>query len=110
MPGKRIPSATPQSKAKRSHYYQEVETHGRAYANFDWPSVEVILNLLLVSDELETHLASRMAPHGLSLSAFNVLTILNRRKPQGAFPHELSELLLVSRANTTGLIDTLRRT
>lgn len=97
------------SDRRRAYYYQEVRAHGGRYADFDWPSVEVALNLLLVSDEFETYFAARMAAFGVSISAFNILNILTRRKAEGCFPHELSELLLVSRANTTGVIDTLAK-
>jgi len=107
MPSNEKKASPALAEQKRAYYLNEVRSHGRNYSNFDWPSVEVILNLLLVGDELQTHTAGRFARYGLSISAFNVLTILSRRKKEGCFPHELSELLLVTRANITGVIETL---
>jgi MarR family 2-MHQ and catechol resistance regulon transcriptional repressor len=45
----------------------------------------------------------------LSRSTFNILNIISRSEKKGCTHKELSELLLVSRANVTGLVDGLMR-
>jgi MarR family 2-MHQ and catechol resistance regulon transcriptional repressor len=69
----------------------------------------VLLNLVYTYDVTANHLARRLAEHGLSLSAFNLLMILNRSGNHGCPLYEIGELLLVSRANITGLMDCLER-
>jgi len=95
---------------KRDHYYQDrVREHGRRYAEFHLPSVQVLLNLIYTYDVTASHLARRLAEHGLSLSAFNLLMIVSRSGSEGCPLYEIGELLLVSRANITGLMDCLER-
>ena len=68
--------------------------------------MRLLLNLLGTFDVAERLLAKRLAPYGLSPSSFNVLMIL-RQHPEGCAMSAMSALLLVSRANITGLIDSL---
>ena len=93
----------------RREYYEGVRLRGRAYPGFDWPSTAVILNLLLAHAELQAHIALRLSRFGLSVTSFNILMILSRRDGDDCFLHELSDMLLVSRANVTGVVDTLVR-
>jgi MarR family 2-MHQ and catechol resistance regulon transcriptional repressor len=69
--------------------------------------MELLFNLVYTYDVMESKLARKLAAHGLSLSAFNVLMILSRSGPEGCALHELSNLLVVSRANITGLVRSL---
>ncbi len=48
-----------------------------------------------------------MADYGLSKSTLNILMLLRHGPADGMQLHDLGELLLVSRANITGLIDHL---
>lgn len=92
----------------REGYYQEgVRRHGQRHREFHWPSMELLFNLVYTYDVMESKLARKLAAHGLSLSAFNVLMILSRSGPEGCALHELSNLLVVSRANITGLVRSL---
>ncbi len=92
----------------REEYYGEgARRYGRRYKNFHWTSVEILFNLIYTYDVTATHLARRLSTHELSLSAFNVLMILNRSEGKGCALRELSDLLLVTRANVTGLVDCL---
>jgi MarR family 2-MHQ and catechol resistance regulon transcriptional repressor len=50
-----------------------------------------------------------MADFGLSKSSLNILMLLRHGPPEGMQLHDLGELLLVSRANITGLIDHLEQ-
>jgi MarR family 2-MHQ and catechol resistance regulon transcriptional repressor len=89
----------------REVYYQEgVRRHGQRHREFHWPSMELLFNLVYTYDVMESRLTRRLGAHGLSLSAFNVLMILSRSGHQGCALHELSKLLVVSRANITGLV------
>ena len=95
---------------KREHHYlSRMREHGERFEEFDRPSVELLLNLAYTYDVIHTHLARKVESHGLSLGAFNVLTILSRYGREGCQMSELGELLLVSRANITGLVDLLVR-
>ncbi|HYJ45600.1 MAG TPA: MarR family transcriptional regulator [Pyrinomonadaceae bacterium] len=95
---------------KREHHYlNRMRHHSGKYAEFHWPSVELLVNLAYTHEVIHSHLARRLDEHGLSLGAFNVLMILSRCEAEGSPMHELGELLLVSRANVTGLVDYLAR-
>ena len=100
-----------ESKAdKREHYYLDrMRHHSRRYREFHWPSVELVVNLFYTYDVLYMRLAREAEREGLSTAAFNVLMILSRRGEEGCPMSELGELLLVSRANVTGLVDCLER-
>lgn len=54
-------------------------------------------------------LSRRLSRYGLSAASFNVLMLLAHDDPQGCPMHRLGRLLLVTRANITGLTDTLER-
>jgi MarR family 2-MHQ and catechol resistance regulon transcriptional repressor len=93
---------------KREHHYlKRMHHHSGKYSEFHWPSVELLVNLAYTYDVIYAHLARKIEAHGLSLGAFNVLMVLSRSEDEGYPMHELGELLLVSRANVTGLVDCL---
>ncbi len=95
---------------RREHLYLErMSHHRRSYPEFHWPSVEVLLNLIYTGDVIQTYISRHMDKYGLSATAFNVLMILSRCEDKGCPMHELSELLLVTRANITGLVDSLEK-
>lgn len=93
---------------QRENYYRgKVEPYGKRHAEFDSPSVEALFNLAWTYDVILGHLSRELARRNLSVSAFNVLMILHRTGGEGSRLNELSELLVVSRANVTGLVDSL---
>ncbi|HUK90304.1 MAG TPA: MarR family transcriptional regulator [Blastocatellia bacterium] len=94
---------------KRETYYKERIRKHSSYDEFHRPSVELLLNLIYTYDVVETRISRVLGEHCLSLSGFNILMILNSVKPAGRQLHELGELLLVSRANVTGLVDSLEQ-
>src|SRR5919199_6908275 len=102
------PAAAPGADKREDHYLGRMRQHGARYREFHRPSVEVLFNLAYAYEVVHTHLARKIEAHGLSLGAFNVLLILSRCEA-GCPMHELGELLLVSRANVTGLVDCLAR-
>jgi MarR family 2-MHQ and catechol resistance regulon transcriptional repressor len=66
-----------------------------------------VLDLLYTYDVFHQLSARYMAEYGLSKSSLNILMLLRDRRADGMQLHELGELLLVSRANITGLVDHL---
>jgi MarR family transcriptional regulator, 2-MHQ and catechol-resistance regulon repressor len=92
---------------REEHYLGRMRLHNARYAEFHWPSVELLINLIYTCDIIQTQLARKIEAHRLSIGAFNALLILSRCEAAGCPMHELGELLLVSRANVTGLVDCL---
>jgi MarR family 2-MHQ and catechol resistance regulon transcriptional repressor len=102
-------SAPPTGDQRELHYLGRMRQHSERYTEFHWPSVELLINLVYTSDIIQTQLARKLDAHKLSLGAFNALVILSRYAETGCPMHELGELLLVSRANITGLVDCLEQ-
>jgi len=97
-------------KDPRVGYYRtKVHEFGKKYKKFDWPSVEILLNLIAAYDVLMAHFSKLMSTYRLSPAVFNVLMILSRSSGKKFKQHDVSKLLLVSRANVTGLVNTLVR-
>lgn len=105
---KREPGAAGTDDKRERHSMGRMHEHGSRYVEFHRPSVEVLFNLDYAYGVIHTHLARKIEAQGLSLGAFNLLLILSRCEA-GCPMHELGELLLVSRANVTGLVDCLAR-
>jgi len=99
-----------QDKDKRAGYYwSRVKEYGKKYQWFDWPSVEAFLNMTYTYDVISNHFSAKLQESGLSRSTLNMLNIISRSENKGCTHGELSELLLVSRPNVTGLVDSLVR-
>jgi DNA-binding MarR family transcriptional regulator len=95
---------------KREHHYLDRMTHhSRNYREFHWPSVELLVNLFYTYDVIYMRAIREAERVGLSMAAFNVMLIVSRCGEEGCPMHELGELLLVSRANVTGLVACLER-
>ena len=94
---------------RESYYYQRLREYGPKYVGFDLDSSELLLNLIFTYDVLHSYSAPHMAEFGLSKSTFNILKLLDCAPDEGMQLHELGELLLVSRANITGLMDHLEK-
>jgi MarR family 2-MHQ and catechol resistance regulon transcriptional repressor len=80
---------------------------GPQYEGFDLLSAEVTVGFLYTHDVLSQLLNRVLAEHKLSRSTLNILMLLRHGPPDGMQLHDLGELLLVSRANITGLMDHL---
>ena len=98
---------SPEADKREHHYLKRMHHHSGKYEEFHWPSVELLVNLAYTYDVIYAQLARKVEAEGLSLGAFNVLMILSRGENESYPMHELGELLLVSRANVTGLVDCL---
>lgn len=104
---KRNEVVPPKVDKREHHYLDRMRHHSSKYQEFNWPSAELLFNLIYTYDVIQMHLARSVEEQGLSLAAFNVLMILSRCEGKGCPMHELGEVLLVSRANVTGLVDCL---
>lgn len=97
------------SEDRREEFYHErVRESGPRYANFDLLSTQIVLDLLYTYDVFHQLSGRYMANYGLSKSSLNILMVLRDGPLEGMQLHDLGELLLVSRANITGVIDSLQ--
>ena len=95
------------SEGREAYYLDRVMQFGPGYASFDFPTTELVLNILFTYDALHHCSAKYMADFGLSRSTFNILVLLRYGPTEGMQLHDLGDMLLVSRANVTGLISHL---
>lgn len=97
------------SEDRREEFYHErVRESGPRYANFDLLSTQIALDLLYTYDVFHQLSGRYMADYGLSKSSLNILMVLRDGPHEGMQLHDLGELLLVSRANITGVMDSLQ--
>jgi MarR family 2-MHQ and catechol resistance regulon transcriptional repressor len=92
---------------RESFYHERLRKAGPKYANFDLASTGLALDLIYTCDMFQQAMGRYLGEFGLSRSSLNVLMLLRHGGPDGMQLHELGELLLVSRANITGLVDHL---
>lgn len=92
---------------REAYYHERVKEAGPSYAGFDLLSCQTALDLLYTYDVLHQVTARYMAGFGLGKSTLNILMLLRHGPAEGMQLHDLGELLLVSKANITGLIDHL---
>jgi len=96
--------------ARREAFYHTMRRDiGRRYRQFDLLSAEVCFNIAQTFTRAEIKLAEKIHAVGLTLAGFNVLLILSQYKEAGCAQNALSHLLVVSRANITGVVDSLIR-
>lgn len=91
------------------YYRRTFEALRKRYSFFDPVSTELFLNLLRTSDQFKGLLESRCRRKGLSGPAFGILNLLDTQPGGWLSMRQLSERILVSQANMTGLVDTLER-
>jgi DNA-binding MarR family transcriptional regulator len=92
---------------RESFYQDKFEKVADVCPGFEESSARVVFNLIYTYDVVSTWVQKFLFEHGLAKSSFNILMILRHGPPEGMLLHDLGELLLVSRANVTGLIDHL---
>ena len=94
---------------REDFYCDSLRGSAALYGGFDLLSAETALNVHCTYDILHQQLARRMSEVGLSKSTANILLVLRHGPPEGMQLHDLGELLLVSKASITGLIDHLEK-
>lgn len=87
----------------RLNYYEA------KFSDFDPADALVVISLIRTEDVYSRARDSYLAPYGLTGSTFNVLMFLDSSPEDGVPMSTLSENLLVSRANVTGLVDSLEK-
>jgi MarR family 2-MHQ and catechol resistance regulon transcriptional repressor len=89
------------------YYRERLQRFAGECPHSDLPASQIIFDLLYTYDVLHQVTGRYMADFGLSKASFNILMILRYGPPEGMQLHALGDLLLVSRANITGVIDSL---
>jgi DNA-binding MarR family transcriptional regulator len=98
----------PPTSLQREQFYDELRARmARRYKTMDPLSMASLFNLIHTFTMGEARLAKRIASYGLTLPGLNTLVLLRDYQPAGLPLNELSRLQLVSRANITGLMDSL---
>ena len=93
---------------RETYYHRRLSEAGPRYEGFELLVCETALSFAFTYDLFHQLTTRYMGAFGLSRSAFNVLLLLRHGPPEGMQLHDLGKLLLVSRANVTGLIDHLQ--
>ena len=94
----------------REDYYRAYRAQSaRRYREFDPQSMEVLFDLIQTYTMAEACVMNRLHTYGMTLPGMNILSILRQQAPAGCPLHALSQLLLVTRANITGVVDSLVR-
>jgi MarR family transcriptional regulator, 2-MHQ and catechol-resistance regulon repressor len=92
---------------REAYYHDRIRQSGPQYDGFDLASAEIFLSLRYTEDVLQQACGPFLGQYGLSKSSVNILMLLRHGPAEGMQLHDLGDLLLVSRANITGLIDHL---
>ena len=88
------------------HYANRLERLD-GHPTFNRPSCELALNIVFTYDLLDDVLSRPFQGDSISLSAFNLMSVLDHQENHSAPLNEIGRLLLVTRANVTGLVDSL---
>lgn len=92
----------------RDTYYQKkLQQLDGQWAGLEASRALVVLGILHTYDCMHGVLSAELQRFGLSSSAYNLLTILDKQENQCLALHEIGRLMVTSRANITGLIDSL---
>lgn len=70
---------------------------------------EAIMEVALLYSLIDGYMSQNLQAEGLSISAYNLLCILQQQETQCLPLHEIGHLMVTSRANITGLVDHLSK-
>ena len=105
-----LSKSLPETHMRREAFYRELrQDFSRRSRRFDPLSAEMCFNLAQTFMRCEALFTERAHATGLTMPALNVLIILRKHGAAGCPLNVLSSLLVVSRANITGLVDSLMR-
>lgn len=94
---------------RREAFYEErARACASSYQGADRLAVEATFGMVYTYDLLHQIVSRNLAEFGLSKSTLSILMLLRQGEPEGMLLRDLGELMLVSRANITGLIDHLQ--
>lgn len=94
---------------REDYYFNYVPKFEGDNSHVDWKVYNCFLNVVLTYSAIDARVSKFLTEWDLFPSAFNLLTILSRTGGEGMHLSKISELLAVSRANVTGLVDVLAR-
>ena len=94
-----------------AHYAKLVREVAARHSAADPNAFRTVFSLISTYDAFFSHFSRRMARYSLTIPGFNVLMILAHggKREAGYAMHAIGELLLASRANITGLVDSLEK-
>jgi DNA-binding MarR family transcriptional regulator len=96
-------------KERDVYYTRARQEFAKRHKGFDPISMELLFNLVQTFSSCAAHLSTRASDYDMTLPGLNILCILSLESEKGIPLNLLSRLLLVSRANITGLVDSLVR-
>lgn len=91
------------------YYWKLQEKIGERYPEFDIHAVRVAFAVLFTFNAMEAIITKALQAKGMTMPGLNTLVLLNYGSPEGYSLTELSQFLVTSRANITGVIDSLAR-
>jgi DNA-binding MarR family transcriptional regulator len=95
---------------ERDAYYTRArQEYAKRFKGFDPLSMEMLFNLVQTFSSCAAHMSAFVGKHDMTLPGLNILSILSMKGEKGLPLNQLSRLLLVSRANITGVVDSLVR-
>lgn len=97
--------------ARQEFYRRMIPAVVEQFPGYELSIGEVFLSLAMAYDTIASHFGRRFGRYGLSLPSFNLLMVVNSPsyRATGCPMSQIGELLLVSKANVTGLVDSLER-
>ncbi|MBF0331604.1 MAG: MarR family transcriptional regulator [Candidatus Omnitrophica bacterium] len=87
--------------------WERLRESGRRYGKLSSSTAETFLQFIYTIESMSAHLSHKTRARGLTRAGLNVLTILRSSQGKGCQHNQISRLLLVSRANVTGLVNSL---
>lgn len=96
-------------QARETFYSELPRVLAKRFKECDAVTLYLVFNLVHTFYRWEERISRRLQKAGMSVPGLNVLGLLDGAPGQQRPLHELSELLLVTRANVTGLVDSLVR-
>lgn len=97
--------------ARQEFYRRTIPAVAERFPGYDVSMGELFLSLAMAYDTITSHFGRRLSRYGLSLPSFNLLMVIQSPtyRDTGCPMSQIGELLLVSKANVTGLVDSLER-
>lgn len=99
---------TPESSSEAiNSFIERAVAHARTLPGADPQAVAVLLCLYQTANAFAARASQRIGGHGISYAGFHLLMALRHCHPGGCPLHALGEVLLVTRGNITGVVDSL---
>ena len=92
---------------QEASYWNLLEKVSRRYKGFDLEAVRVVFGVVFTYNAMAAQIAKPLHQAGLTPAGLNTLMLLVHGNADGLPLTELSRLLVSSRANVTGVIDSL---